>query len=452
MVFARALVEPTNKESRGLAPGHVHVDQPFHYKQAISSPENNPARVQNTERPKTRYVTNPGLLSKGSAAASPSSAAGLDQPFQYKQVQSVPKEYENPAGIKQTPVPVEAMIPNSIADSSAASSGEGISTTEESPTPLDDWEEVPRPNLVTPIDGSMAKQLGGPSPEDATVNIESGVLPVPVRQTSPLEPSSVNPNDIASQSHVDKPTKDVTAYTGVSPEDATVQVQSDVLSVPIRKMSSPQPQKSPAQGAASTNPNDITYHSRVDRETKELRAPTGSSMARAYKGITPEDAAHVSSGVMSVPVPENSGSTLPRKAEDKPAQPRPINPNDITRENVVGRPVKNLVSHTDSSMAKAYAEIEDFVHVKSGVLSVPIRKRSGFGAGSQPKEQEEAPKVEDPINPNDITGQSHVDKPIKTLVAPTASSMARVDMAGPGDRPLPNPSGIISFPDTRQMR
>ncbi|KAL3920801.1 MAG: hypothetical protein SGILL_003076 [Bacillariaceae sp.] len=486
MVFARAFIEPTDKASRGLAPGLVPVDQPFHYKQAVSKPEHNPASAQQTMSPKKRYVINPGLLSDSSAPRSRPSVAGLDQPFQYKQVQSVPNEFENPAGIRH-PVPVESMIPDSIADAPPSDSGlltpDGVQNVPEEDVNEDaystiattqrdlhkDWEEIPQPNLVTPLDGSMATGSGGPSPEDATVGVETGVLPVPVRQENkatiqppvvPLQSSPVNPNDITSQSHVGRPWKELMAptdssmaraHTGVSPEDATVRIQSDVLSVPIRKNNSPAPQQhqAPSQTSPVVNPNDITNHNRVDRPTKELRAPTGSSMARAYKGITPEDAAHISSGVLSVPVPENIGAASQGKEQESPAQPSPSNPNDITRENLVGRPEKKLVPHTDSSMAKAYAEIEDYVHVKSGVMSVPIRKISGTGPSAPtPTQQNEEVSPADPVNPNDITSETHVDKPKKTLVAPTASSMARVDMAGPGDRPLPNPSGIISFPDT----
>jgi hypothetical protein len=579
MVFARALVEPTDKESRGLAPGLVQVDQPFRYKQAISDPEHNPAQAQRSDPPKKRYVVNPGLLSSHTTPTSQAFNAGLDQPFQYKQVQTVPKDYENPAGIKPPVVPVNAMIPDSKSDAanalpksdllfdefeqhenSESSTGNMSETimhedsyasmatnTQTAPAPDSDWEQEvpPQPDLVSPLDGSMAKgSFTGPSPEDTTVQIESGVLPVPIRrnntptpqqQRAPAKVNPINPNDITNQNLVDRPKKQLMsptsssmarAYTGISPEDATVQIESGVLPVPIRRKNTPTPQQqrapvkvntanpnditnqsrvdrpkkglmsptsssmaraytgvspedatvqiesgvlpvpirrkkntpsTPQQQRASVqsnpaNPNDITNQSRVDRPKKELMSPTSSSMARAYTGVTPEDAAHVESGVLSVPVPRNnSGASSQSMKEPQPQQKaRPSNPNDITRENVVGRPVKNLVAHTDSSMAKAYSEIEDFVRVQSGVLSVPIKSRGSSATaagGGSPHQNEAAPPS--PANPNDITSQRLVAKPKKKLVAPTASSMARVDLAGPGDRPLPNPSGIISFPDSR---
>ncbi|KAG7347883.1 hypothetical protein IV203_016588 [Nitzschia inconspicua] len=396
-IFARVTDEANDKVKRFLSPGMMEVDHPFHYKQAISSPENNPAQARTTGNPKKSLFVNPALQEKEPTQKRKKtlSRLHLDEPFQYKQAQSVPPSHENPANVKTPVVPVRYTM-NQLSDPSQATVSfpnptEGKAPRQnrsliEDPNTLEEMvTDDSRTHLVTPIDGSMAKALAGPSPEDVYVHVSTGVLSVPGQMRS---------TDVASTKHL--PTKQqpmvdsnlvspqsvsmARVSAGPSPADVYVQVQSGLLTVPVRK---PGRKTSMSKKKATIN------------EEKVQTVPyTANSMVRATIRPSPEDVnVQVESGVLAVPIRSKSG---------RPMSPQP----ELNHQ----EEQKSLVSPEDNSMARASDDITRtgaYVQITSGVTSRPPKRSSVELFGSVPK------------------------------------------MSGPGDTPLPNPSGIITFPDPR---
>jgi hypothetical protein len=309
------------------------------------------------------------------------------------------------------------------------------------------------PNVFTPT-GGLGKPLSGPSPEDVYVQVYSGVLSVPIKKrdnatvrttfSAPSEPVSkfesyheetqFSQNDSSLvREREPNATTPSDGYSGKgfsnpSAEDLCVQVSSGVSSVPYKKIYGPAIRttlSAPTRAASKYRSN--------------LVSPKSVSMAKASPGRSSGVYVQVQSGLLQVPLPRRSRLKTASKSKGKKTQTVPF-------------------SGSSMSTAVSGPSPEDvFVQVASGVLSLPIRRKTDSSKQAKVSDSEES--MHSPRETESLKGlfgtytqiaPELTSYPTKRDIRPAGPKPKYSrSLLGPSDVTLPNPSGIIALPHSK---
>jgi hypothetical protein len=154
---------------------------------------------------------------------------------------------------------------------------------------------------------SSERSVAGPSPEDTYVRVSSDVISVAIPMRKNTVPSTTDTKSVMQKLVTPQGGAMARAVSGPSPKDSYVQVSSGVLPVPVRnsKMMSTRKTNSGIGTTKGSAPSEREKQISRPQRTK-LVTPAGGSMARVldgpYTAAPGEEPVHVIPGIIEVAI------------------------------------------------------------------------------------------------------------------------------------------------------